>query len=110
MKEPTNDQFFRSLSDADWDKAEAIEAEIEKILREGFTEEVGIKFVRTVMAVRESFPGATVEGVFDAALSAGLNYLGDALIRSGGTACIVSPDVAAVAKSRRGKKRGVRGV
>ena len=77
MKEITNDTFLKGLSDAEWDKAEAIESEIAELLREGFTEAVGIKFVRTVMEIRTAMPDATVGGVFDFALMAGLAYAGD---------------------------------
>jgi hypothetical protein len=77
MENLTNDEFFKSLSEADWDKAEAIETKIGEILRQGFTEEVGIKFVRTVMKIRAVMPEAAVGGVFDTALSVGLDYVGD---------------------------------
>ena len=73
----TNEGFYKSLSEADWDTATAIETEIGKLLEQGLTENVALKFVRTVMEVCKAVPGATVEGVFDAALSAGLGYLGD---------------------------------
>ena len=68
----TNEEYYESLSDADWDNAEAIEAEIHEILSQGFTEEIAVKFVRTVMDLRKTVPNATVWGVFDAALSDGL--------------------------------------
>jgi hypothetical protein len=91
----TNEEFFKSMSAADWGNAEAIEAEIAEILSKGFTKDVGIKFVRTVMAVRATQPNATVGGVFDLALSAGLSYLGDkdtlAKIRSGQLAGATKP-------------------
>jgi len=71
-----DDEFYKSLSETDWNKAEAIEAEIAELLHKGLTEDVGLKFVRTVMEVRTAVPDATVEGVFDAALIVGLSYIG----------------------------------
>lgn len=79
MKEITDDAFLKGLSEAEWDNAEAIESEIGALLREGLTEAVGIKFVRTVMELRRAAPDATVTvgAVFDTALLAGLLYVGD---------------------------------
>ena len=94
----TNDEFFKSMSQADWDKAGAIETEIGEILDQGFTEEVGIKFVRTVMSIRKVMPGATVGGVYDQALSAGLNYL---------SARVLKPATQKKARSTKTRVRGV---
>ncbi len=77
QKQMTNEEFFKSLSGSEWDKAEAVEAEIGALLNKGFTKDVGIKFVRTVMDVRIHVPSATVGGVFDAALSIGLSHIRD---------------------------------
>jgi hypothetical protein len=84
-----------------------------------------------MLHVRRVRPGVTVEGVFEAAFQLGLSFIGDEAVMArvhqareddvivygvqrrdrkdaGLTACIVSTDVAALAKLRR--KRGVRGV
>ena len=68
----TNEEFIKGMSEADWDKAEAIEAEINKQLTEGLSEQVAMAFVRTVMEVQTAVPTATVEGIFDAAMLTGL--------------------------------------
>jgi len=70
----TDDEFLKSLSTAEWDEGEAIEAEIGKLLQQGFTEALGIKFVRTVLEIRRKIPRAAVGRVFDAALDFGLSY------------------------------------
>src|SRR6185437_14273027 len=77
MTKEEKEEFFKSLSEDDWDKAVAIETELGILLSEGLPEDVSIKFVRTVMAIRAVIPEATVEGVHDMALRAGLSYLGD---------------------------------
>jgi len=102
----TNEKFFEGLSAAEWDQAEAIETEIAELLGEGFTEEVGLKFVRTVMEIRKAIPNATVGGVFDAALKAGLSDV---------AATVVIVQAKQVARKRnvggkRGNVSGVRGV
>ena len=73
----TNDEYFKSLSEADWDKAEAVESAVEKLLSEGLPEDVAVKFVRTVVKIRTTVPDATVAGIFDTALSAGLSFVGN---------------------------------
>lgn len=73
----TNEEFFAGLTEADWDKAEAIESELGKLLKEGLSKDVGLSFVRTVMTVRKAVPDATVGGIFDQALNAGLGYFRD---------------------------------
>lgn len=87
MKKLTVAEHFKSLSMAEWGMAEAIEADLEKSLTMGLTEDEMVKFVQTVMAIRKVMPEANVGGVFDAALMAGLSYIGDkrtiARIRSG---------------------------
>jgi hypothetical protein len=84
-----------------------------------------------MLHTRRVNPGVTVEGVFEAAFYLGLAFIGDEAVLARvhqareddvivygvqrrdrkdacRTACIISPDVAALAKLRR--KRGVRGV
>lgn len=75
MKDLTIEEYYKSLTTAEWDMAEAIEKELEKVMVAGMTEETAIKFVRTTMAVRKAIPGATVCGVFSIALGAGLSWL-----------------------------------
>ena len=75
MKDLTIEEYYKSLTTAEWDMAEAIEKELEKVMVAGMTEETAIKFVRTTMAVRKAIPGATVCGVFGIALGAGLSWL-----------------------------------
>jgi hypothetical protein len=72
--------YYKSLSEAQIDEAEAIEGAIGKQLQEGFTEDEAGTFVQTVMAVREaarpelSTP-ALVACVFNIALLAGLRHV-----------------------------------
>lgn len=73
----TNDEFLKSLSPAEWDEAEAIEAKLGELLGEGITEYLAIKFVRTVMAVREVRPTAAVWGIFSVAFSTGMDFIGN---------------------------------
>lgn len=71
----TNEEYLKGLSDAEWDEAAVIEAELQKVAHEGFTEAVGIMFVRTVMEVRKKIPAATVGSIFDTALDFGLTHV-----------------------------------
>ena len=57
MKDLTIEEYYKSLTTAEWDMAEAIEKELEKVMVAGMTEETAIKFVRTTMAVRKAIPG-----------------------------------------------------
>lgn len=75
----TNDGFFGSLSEAEWNEAEAIEAEITNLMEQGLTKDVALQFVRAVLNVRKAVPEATIAGIFDTALSAGLLYVTDAV-------------------------------
>lgn len=67
-----NRNYYEGLSVAEWDRAESIESEINKIVRKGFTEDVAVLFVRTVMEIQAAIPDATVGGIFNTALIAGL--------------------------------------
>jgi hypothetical protein len=69
------DEFFKGLSDAEWAAVETIEAEIMKQLGEGLSKEVDVNFVRTVLEVRKAVPEATVAGVFESAILAGLKVV-----------------------------------
>jgi hypothetical protein len=68
-------KFIESLSPAQWDEAEAIEAELAKLLREGQSEYVAHMFVATVMAIRKIHSDATVEGIYEVAIRLGLQAL-----------------------------------
>jgi hypothetical protein len=92
-----NEMFYKSLSNADWEQAVAIETELVAILHEGLTEDVAIKFIRTVMDVRKTVPQATVGGIFDAALSGGLTYV---------VAALEKPAQSIERKTRKGKLAG----
>lgn len=73
--DPEVEKFYKGMSDAEWDEAEAIEAEIGRLLTEGLSEATGPRFVRAFMEIRKVTPTATVEGAFEVALKAGLSYL-----------------------------------
>lgn len=124
--------FLKSLTE---DQAETCESD-EKLLAEmfnaGWSEETAVQFHRTMLHARRVEPDVTVAGVFDVAFRLGLAFIGDEDVlrrvnqareddvivyglqrrgsKAGRTACIVSPDVAALAKLRRGKKPQVRGI
>ena len=68
----TDKEFVQRLSDAKAKEAEDIEAEIHQILKDGFSEETGLSFVRAVMAIRDLEPASTVGGIYDTALQVGL--------------------------------------
>ena len=73
--EMTDAEFCEGFSEADWDRAEAIEAEIMALLKQGLSKQTAFKFVRAVMDARKTAPQTTVEGVFEVALDAGLSYI-----------------------------------
>jgi hypothetical protein len=124
--------FLKSLTEEQADTCESDEKQLAEIFKAGWSEETAVQFHRTMLHARRVNPGVTVEGVFEAAFQLGLSFIGDEAVLArvnqareddvivygvqrrdrkdaGRTACIVSPDVAALAKLRR-KKRGVRGV
>jgi hypothetical protein len=73
MKVLTNEDWVRSLSKAESDAAEAIEAEVNALLGKGLTEEVALRFIRTVMALRILHgPKIKVSGTLEAVFLAGL--------------------------------------
>ncbi|MDR5729804.1 MAG: hypothetical protein RB191_20515 [Terriglobia bacterium] len=125
--------FLKSLTEEQADVCESDEKQLAEIFKAGWSEETAVQFHRAMLHARRINPATTVEGVFEVAFYLGLSFIGneDVLARlnqareddvimygvqrrdskdAGRTACIVSPDVAALAKLRRGKKRGVRGV
>ena len=77
MKALTNEDWIRSLSGAESDAAEAIEAEVHARLSEGLSEEVTLRFIRTVMALRIIHgPKIAVSGTLEAVFLAGLERVG----------------------------------
>jgi len=68
-------EYIKSLSETECDAAVAIEAELGKILEEGWTEEIAFKFVRTVLEVRKVMPESTVWGIFNWSFLIGVNFL-----------------------------------
>jgi hypothetical protein len=98
LKDPEVERFYKGLSDAEWADAEAIEAEIGRLLTEGLSEATGPRFVRAVMEIRKVTPAATVEGVFEVVLKAGLTYLEAVHIKAAGGSI--------KQKNRRGKLAG----
>jgi hypothetical protein len=123
--------FLKSLTEEQADVCESDEKQLAVIFSEGWSEANAVRFHRAMLHARRVNPGVTVEGVFEATLYLGLSFMGDEAVLArvhqareddvivygvqrrdrkdaGRTACIVSPDVAALAKLRR--KRGVRGV
>jgi hypothetical protein len=124
--------FLKSLTEEQADTCESDEKQLAAIFSAGWSEETAVQFHRAMLHARRVNPGVTVEGVFEAAFQLGLSFIGNEAVLArvnqareddvivygvqrrdrkdaGRTACIVSPDVAAMAKLRR-KKHGVRGV
>jgi hypothetical protein len=128
--------FLKSLTEEQADTCERDEKQLAEIFSEGWSEENAVHFHRAMLHARRVEPNVTVEGVFEMAFQLGLSFIGDEAVLArvnqareddvivygvqrrdskdaGRTACILSPDVAALAKLRRGKKpqkRAVRGV
>lgn len=67
------DDYFKGLTAAELDEHEQIEAELNKTVREGFSEPSAFAFVTTVIAVRRVYPSATIGGIFEVALMSGLD-------------------------------------
>jgi lipoate synthase len=67
--------YFKRLTAAEFDEHERIEAELNSVVRDGFTERSALAFVVTVAAVRKKVPGATIAGIFNEALIGGLEQL-----------------------------------
>ena len=129
----TMEVFLKSLTEEQADTCGSDEKQLSEIFSAGWSEATAVHFHRTMLHARRVSPGVTVECVFEAAFQLGLSFIGDESVLArvnqareddvivygvqrrdckdaGRTACIVSPDVAALAKLRQGKKRGVRGV
>lgn len=106
-----NEKYFAGLSDAEWDEAGAIEAEVEKLLDEGLTEETGMGLVRAVMEIRKVMPEATVEGILEAVFRYGLLYVGSEhmlkRLRSGAADGIKAQRVRKPGQHKRGSVRGI---
>lgn len=126
--------FGRSLTEEQAAICESNEKQLGEIFSTGWSEESAVCFHRAMLHARRVDPKVTVEGIFEIAFQLGLSFIGDEDILArlhqareddvivygvqrrdskdaGRTACIVSPDVAALAKLRRGtssRKRGVR--
>jgi hypothetical protein len=121
--------FSKSLTEEQADSCENDEKQLAQIFSEGWSEANAVLFHRAMLHARRIIPGFTVEGVFEIAFQLGLTFIGDEEILArlnqareddeiiygvqrrdskgaGRTACVVSPDVAALAKLR---KRGARG-
>lgn len=117
--------FLKSLTEEQMDTCERDEKQLAEIFHAGWSEATAVQFHRAMLHARRVNPDVTVEGVFEAAFSLGLAFIGDkdVLARvhqareddvivygvqrrgskdAGRTACIVSPDVAL--KLRRGKR------
>ncbi len=126
-------EFLESLTEEQADTCESDEKQLAEIFGSGWSEATAVQFHRAMLHARRVEPGATVEGVFEVAFRIGLSVIGneDVFARlnqereddvivygvqrrdskgAGGLACIVTPDVAALAKLRRRKKRGVVGI
>jgi hypothetical protein len=115
VKDLEVEKFYKGLSDAEWDEAGAIEAEVEKLLDEGLSEEAGVGLVRTVMQIRKVMPEATVEGILELVFHYGLLYVGSEhmlkRLRSGAADGIKAQRVRKPGQGQGQPKRGaVRGV
>ena len=69
------DKYFEGLTASEWAEHEKVEGELNKLLREGFTERAAMAFTTTAIAIRKIMPSATIEGILDAALLSGLEKL-----------------------------------
>ena len=96
----THDEFFKSLSEAEWDEGEAI-ADLAHALCRNITEDAELLFVRVALERKRANPDARSGEL----LNAGLVAIGKPPITF--KQCVVSPDVA---KARHSKKTRVRGV
>ena len=65
----TNDEFFKSLSDAEWDEAEAI-ADLGHVLCKGLTKDTELQFVRAAMERKRANPAAPGGELLNAGLVA----------------------------------------
>ena len=125
--------FLKSLTADQANVCESDEKQLAEVFSAGWSEASAVRFHRAMLHSRRILAAdVTVEGVFEEALRLGLSFIGDEEILArlfqareddvivygvqpqdgkdaGRTACIMSPDVAALAKMRR-KKRAVRGV
>lgn len=102
------EEYMRNWTDEQWANAEQVEAEAVSML--GEDGDVGALTV-LVIEERKIDPNTTVKDAASLAITLGVETmlsLRHAQKRQKG--CVVSPDVAALANQRRGKKRGVRGV
>jgi hypothetical protein len=115
MRESERISISKTWTEAQWDDAVEVERQIEAILgdKPSFS---AADFVTLVIEERKLDPNTDVLAVLDLVILLGTESLfsirHEALRRMG---CIVSPDVAELAKARRGKKaqqhtRRVRGV
>jgi hypothetical protein len=72
----TNEEFFKSLDEAGFDEAEAIEAEACKSLCGGWSKETAGQFIQTFMELRRgACPEASVEGVIETTFKYGLSVI-----------------------------------
>jgi hypothetical protein len=67
--------FLRSLTEEQMDACENDEKKLNEIVREGFSEEVIVRFCRAMICARRITPDATVEGVLEVALRVGMTFL-----------------------------------
>jgi hypothetical protein len=67
--------YAKGLTEAELEEHAQIEAELNNMVREGFSERAALSFVLTVVSIRKKMPEATIEGVFDVALIGGLELL-----------------------------------
>jgi len=106
------DKIMRNWTKEQWDAAERVENEANALLGEVYANVSGSGLVTLVIEERKRDPATTLENVLELSIILGVETF--FRLRHGvhqkkeGTACIVSPDVAALAKLRHGKKRGVR--
>jgi len=66
------EKYLSGLTEAEQDEAEQIEVQLNAAAGAGFTMKTTLAFISAVPVIRKLVPGATVEGIFDVALYAGL--------------------------------------
>jgi hypothetical protein len=116
--------FLKSLTAEQADACNRDEKQLAAIFSAGWSEATAVCFHRAMLHARRIYPNATVEGLFESAFQLGLSFIGDEEVLArvmqdregdvivsgvqrrdrkdaGRTACIVSPDVVALAKLRR---------
>lgn len=72
MQNDSDKKFFALLSDAERNEAGKIERDAELALKEGWSEETALAFIRGVMLIRKKAPDMLIPNMIDLALRKGI--------------------------------------